>query len=80
MTDQNFSWADFAASPRGQFIISQALAVAVENLDKVEEPHREASNISDMQGPLDNLYPMYPVSQRARSEYRAEYLKETKGA
>ena len=76
MSSEDFSWPDFAVSIRGQYIISQALSLAVKKLGEVDEPHREISNISDMQGLLDNLYRMYPASEKAKSEY----LEATKGA
>jgi len=46
-------------SPRGQYILSQALVVAIDTMSKVEPPHREVSNIADMQFILDHLFPMY---------------------
>ena len=76
MSSEDFSWPDFAVSIRGQYVISQALSLAVKKLNEVDGPHREVSNISDMQGVLDNLYRMYPVSEQAK----AEYLEATKGA
>jgi hypothetical protein len=75
MSSKDFSWPDFAASIRGQYIISQALSLAVKELGEVDEPHREISNISDMQGLLDNLFTMFPASEQAK----AEYLEATKG-
>lgn len=38
----------FLGSPRGQYIVGQALAIAVAELEKVEEPLQEKSNIADM--------------------------------
>ena len=38
----------FLGSPRGQYIVGQALAIAVAELEKVEEPLQEKSNIIDM--------------------------------
>ena len=50
----------FLTSPRGMFIISQALFVAIETMKKVEpEYKRELSNIADMEYLLDELFPMY---------------------
>jgi len=49
----------FMFSSRGQYIMGQALAVAIESLNEVEpEARREISNISDMQYLLDNLFPI----------------------
>ena len=47
----------FRDSPRGQFIIAQALVVAVEELSKVKGPMREYSNIEDMNLLIGVLYP-----------------------
>ena len=39
---------EFLGSPRGQYIVGQALAIAVKELESVEEQLQEKSNISDM--------------------------------
>lgn len=47
-------------SPRGNYILSQALTVAIETLESVEPPvMRELSNIEDMRFIRDNLFPIY---------------------
>ena len=47
-------------SERGEFIISQALAVAIDTLKKVEpEWRRENSNTEDMEELHEILFPMY---------------------
>ena len=38
----------FLGTPRGQYIVGQALAIAVKELEKVEPPNQETSNIKDM--------------------------------
>lgn len=43
-------------SPRGQYIVGQALAIAIKELEKVEENRREISNISDMKFLGENLF------------------------
>jgi hypothetical protein len=43
-------------SPRGQYIVGQALAIAVKELEKVEESRREFSNIEDMKFLGENLF------------------------
>jgi len=50
---------EFMGGMRGQFILSQALYIAVQELEKVPLPNREASNISDMKYLLDNLFTIY---------------------
>ena len=47
----------FRDSPRDQFIIAQALVIAVEELSKVRGPMREYSNIEDMNLLIGILYP-----------------------
>jgi hypothetical protein len=47
------------SSPRGQYIMGQALFIAIEQLNKVESPHKEESNISDMTFLMENLFPLY---------------------
>ena len=47
----------FRDSPRGQFIIAQALVIAVEELSKVRGPMREYSNIEDMNLLIGIFYP-----------------------
>jgi hypothetical protein len=46
-------------SERGAWIISQALHLAVEELEKVSPPFREESNIRDMRLLMEELYPTY---------------------
>jgi|19_taG_2_1085344.scaffolds.fasta_scaffold315685_1 hypothetical protein len=50
----------FATSMRGQFIIGQALHVAIETMDKETDIRfRESSNIEDMKYLRDNLYSLF---------------------
>ncbi len=48
-----------AQSPRGQYILSQALTVAIDTLEQVPKPYREQSNIEDMRFIRDQLFPVY---------------------
>ncbi len=50
---------EFANSMRGQFILSQALCLAIEELEEVEGPMQEKSNISDMSYLVEEMFPMY---------------------
>lgn len=47
----------FRDSMRGQYIISQALTIAAETMKKVKAPHKEASNIADMEYLQEKIYP-----------------------
>jgi hypothetical protein len=50
---------EFLGSVRGQYIMGQALQLAIESLESVEpEVMRELSNISDMAFIRDNLFSM----------------------
>ena len=50
---------EFLGSVRGQYIMGQALQLAIESLESVEpEVMREISNISDMKFIRDNLFSM----------------------
>jgi len=69
MTEKNNTEADkafaFSTSMRGQFIIGQALCLAIDMLNAVEPEHlKEQSNIADMEYLRDNLYPMFMVVQQ----------------
>ena len=50
---------EFQASPRGKFIMAQALYYGIKKLNEVEGPLREVSNICEMKHFLDVLYPGY---------------------
>ena len=57
--------AEFANSLRGQYIISQALAIAIKQLKSVPEKRREASNIADLEYLLDGVFPLFKVQAEA---------------
>ena len=46
-------------SLRGHYIISQALSVAIDTMKKVPQPHREESNISDMEILREQIFGLY---------------------
>ena len=53
---------EFATSPRGQLIISQALCVAIKTMNEVSPTHlKESSNIADMEFLRDELFPVFKV-------------------
>ena len=59
----------FATSIRGQYILSQALCLAIEKLNEVEPEHmREQSNIADMEYLRDELFPMHKAVQDAEHD------------
>lgn len=59
---------EFQNSPRGKYIMAQALYYGIQKLNEVEGPLREVSNISDMKYLLDILYPGY--EQIFKQEFR----------
>ena len=60
---------NFTRSARGQFIISQALHIAVEELKKVKpKAMQEQSNIIDMEYLVEHLYPLYRVVHSGEGE------------
>ena len=46
----------FFNGPRGRFITAQALYIAIEELEKINEPLTEFSNINDMKYILEGLF------------------------
>ena len=63
----------FLASLRGQYIMAQALEVAIDTLEKVEPPYmREESNIADMKFLREKFN--FPILQ----SYHRQYLMQQK--
>lgn len=56
---------EFLNSARGQWILTQALCVAIDTLEAVPHPLTEVSNIADMRYLLDNLFPQMKQIQEA---------------
>ena len=52
-------------SERGNYLISQALVLAIKDLKKVPKPRREVSNIQDMEVLLE-LFPIYAIIDNMR--------------
>ena len=57
---------EFLVSLRGQFIMGQALQVAIEAMESVEPEMRERSNIQDMKFLRDNLFNLGAAISNAR--------------
>ena len=59
-------------SMRGQYLIGRALNMAVEILNEVEEPHREISDISDMNWLGEHIFVLgWSVEKLKREDYHA---------
>ena len=69
---------DFFTSTRGQYIVGQALHIAIEALESVEGVHKEVSNISDMKYIRDELFPMYTALHEEHEEMVDPSWKEGK--
>jgi hypothetical protein len=66
----------FASSGRGLFIISQALYVAIQAMEKVPKIKREPSNIADMRFLMNTLFPMYKHIKEAEKKFEEHSKKE----
>jgi hypothetical protein len=58
-------------SPRGEYILGQALWYAIRELSKVESPCKEVSNIADMEFLMENLFPTFAMCQRIEAMDKA---------
>lgn len=57
---------ELACSLRGHFILSQALVIAIRELEEVPAPYTEWSNICDMKLLLEQIFPMYQALEDAK--------------
>ena len=69
MSDERDQAAAFFQSMRGQFIIGQALVLAIKEINSRPEVEREPSNVADMAFLVDNLFPMYRAVSTAPKEH-----------
>ena len=76
-TEERIGAINFANSPRGKFIISQALNYAIKHLRKLEDrknpypkggEHAEPSNRKDMEFLERNIFPLYATYKEALDE------------
>ena len=47
---------EFLSTNRGQYIVGQALKIALEALSKEERSRKQLSNVADMRFLLDNIF------------------------
>ena len=66
MTDEEKRAWKFTLSMRGQYILAQALSVAIDTMSKVPHPHKEVSNIEDMKYILENLFPVFSALHKTK--------------
>ena len=69
----------FLGSPRGQYIVGQALAIAVAELEKVEPALQEKSNIQDMQFLGEQLFKAGYATHTMLSQDLLNKIKEQVG-
>ena len=69
----------FLGSPRGQYIVGQALAIAVKELEKEEEKLQEKSNIEDMKFLGENLFKAGYVTHTMLSNELLNQIKSELG-
>jgi hypothetical protein len=62
------------SSPRGRFIISQALVLAIESIEARPKKRQEPSNVNDMKSLL-TLFPLYKVVQQAEENWEDLHKK-----
>jgi hypothetical protein len=53
-------------SIRGQYLLSQALCIAVKVLRKQPKQFREVSNIADMELLIEQVYPIYRAIEQTK--------------
>ena len=70
---------NFLMSPRGQYIMAQALHHAIKTMKAVPEKHRENSNIADMEYLQENLFSFPPGIFETASPETAERLGKLLG-
>jgi len=63
-------------SPRGKYIISQALSTAIEDMKRVKSVHREVDNIEDMEMLHEELFPMHQpqIKKKAKMQWLSKIL------
>jgi len=57
-------------SPRGRFLISKALHIAVAEMKKASPPLKAQSDIDDMEFMLREAFPIFPAVEQAEQTFR----------
>jgi len=58
-----------AQSMRGQFILSQALCLAIKTINSRPMELQEPSNVADMEFLVQHLFPIYRVVELSEDQY-----------
>ena len=59
-------------SVRGQYIIGQALYLAIESIEARPEHEQEPSNVADMRLLMEGLFPIYAAAERVTAHFKRE--------
>lgn len=75
--DDAMNVAEFLSTIRGQYIVGQALGIAIDQLESISPEHmQEKSNISDMKFLAENLFTIGYASHLANKQLIKQRRKE----
>jgi hypothetical protein len=57
-------------SVRGQYIVSQALCLAIKEINSRPPEQREPSNVADMEFLVEHLFPIYRAVEEAQTNFK----------
>ena len=63
---------EFLQSFRGQYIVGQALCLAIKEINARPKHEQEPSNVGDMEFLIENVFPLYRRVEEARCGVREE--------
>ena len=69
---------NFAGSMRGQFIISQALVLAIKSIEARPKERQEPSNVEDMKYLINNIFPIYKVVHEVEAQTMEKLINKDK--
>ena len=67
---------ELLGSFRGHYIISQALSIAIRQLNKVKGVHKELSNIQDMEMLYEEIFPIYKIDEMTPKQVKKLLTKK----
>lgn len=77
--DKKIDAMKFTNTIRGQYILGQALYLAIQSIETRPKIEQEPSNVADMRFLMDNLFPIYKdtmATQEALQIYQEQEKKE----
>ena len=72
MTEDYETALNFMLSPRGQYIMGQALWISIDTMKRVPAPYTEHSNIADMEFIMDSVFPMFAQVKKAEQHFQEQ--------